>query len=263
MRIVGVTSPASEAVSVHHVAHGDDPRLLWWQDGYVVVSLLSTRLDAGEVVVTALLRTRTDRDRPPRTRRRGRDLGLDLAAESVPVTRQRVAAYAVVVSDEGLLGTQCSTRTAVPGIWQLPGGGLDAGETPAEAVVREISEETAQSVELNRLIDLQSDHWVGRAPDGTIEDFHALRLFYTAWCPSPTQPVVLDVGGTTARARWVQIRRWRNLTWTSGAQSILDRHLRPMVTMRRSVSEAVPEDSVPEVAEDPQDVGVEPDHRHE
>jgi putative (di)nucleoside polyphosphate hydrolase len=33
-------------------------------------------------------------------------------------------------------------RSDVPGAWQLPQGGLDAGEEPIEAVLREISEET-------------------------------------------------------------------------------------------------------------------------
>jgi hypothetical protein len=44
---------------------------------------------------------------------------------------------------------------------------------------------------------------VGRAPSGRVEDFHAVRLFHTASCTEPTDPVVLDVGGSTSAARWV------------------------------------------------------------
>ncbi len=92
-------------------------------------------------------------------------------------------------------------------------------------MVREIMEETAQRVRISRLIDVQSDHWIGRSPSGVLEDFQALRIIYTAVCADPTDPLVLDVGGTTMSASWVPVRRWRSLQWTSGARSLLDRHL--------------------------------------
>ena len=44
------------------------------------------------------------------------------------------------------------------------GGGLEVGETPSAAVIREVNEETGQQMRIGRLIDVQSDHWIGRAP---------------------------------------------------------------------------------------------------
>ena len=128
-------------------------------------------------------------------------------------------------SSRGVLGTECSDKTAVPGLWQLPGGGLNPGESPSEALIREVAEETGQVVRINRLIDLQSDHWVGRAPNGVLEDFHALRIIYTATCLEPTTPSVIDIDGTTSQAAWIPLRSWRSLPWTSGARSLLDKHL--------------------------------------
>lgn len=229
MRLVCVTSPASEQVAAFTVAHGVDPRRALFNEGWMIVQLLSARLDEGEVVIVALVRPATSADRPPRRRRRPVDRDLDFDKHERPVRRQRIAAYGLVTSTAGLLGTRCSQRTAIPGIWQLPGGGVDEGETPAEAVIREIGEETAQEVRLDRLLDLQSDHWIGRAPDGTIEDFHALRLFYAATCPEPTAPRVLDVGGTTESAEWVPVNRWHKLQWTSGAHRMLQRHLPQLI----------------------------------
>jgi 8-oxo-dGTP pyrophosphatase MutT (NUDIX family) len=120
---------------------------------------------------------------------------------------QRVAAYAIVTSERGLLLTQFNDQTHVAGDWGLPGGGLDTGESPIEGVHREVWEETGQLVELEGLVDVQSSHWIGRAPNGVVEDFHAVRIVYRATCPEPRDVVIHDVGGTTADAGWVPVER--------------------------------------------------------
>ncbi len=207
------------------VAHGQNPHQELWRRGFVVVSLLSARIDDGEVVITAQVAPRTRRSRPPRVKHRHLDPELRIAPGEVPVLHQRIAAYAVIRSPRGVLGCECSAKTAVPGLWQLPGGGLQPGEWPHEGLFRELAEETGQQVRINRLIDLQSDHWIGRAPNGVLEDFHALRIIYTATCPDPTTPNVTDIDGTTSQAAWIPVRHWRGLPWTSGARSVLDRYL--------------------------------------
>jgi hypothetical protein len=58
-------------------------------------------------------------------------------------------------------------------------------------------------VESVRLLEAHTSHWIGRAPSGRLEDFHAVRIVYAAWCPEPSDPVVHDVGGSTAGVRWV------------------------------------------------------------
>ena len=64
-------------------------------------------------------------------------------------------------------------------------------------------EETGQLIVLGPLVTVQAQHWVGRAPTGVVEDFHAVRIVYRATCPEPTEIVIHDVGGTTSAARWV------------------------------------------------------------
>ena len=133
--------------------------------------------------------------------------GIDLEGAARPGETaervQRVAAYALVRSTRGLLATQFSQLTRAAGAWGPPGGGVDAGEHPAEAAVRECWEETGQVVTIGRLLDVASRHWVGRAPSGRLEDFHALALIYVGVCEAPSDPQVLDVGGTTSAAAWV------------------------------------------------------------
>ena len=63
-------------------------------------------------------------------------------------------------------------------------------------------EETGQTFVRPRLLDILSEHWVGRAPRGRAEDFHAIRIIYLADVPEPTEPVVHDVDGSTEQARW-------------------------------------------------------------
>ncbi len=225
MRIVGVGSPGTGELVRLVVGHGQHPHQLLWRRGLAIGDLLSAQLEDGEVVITARVHHRHPGSRPPRIRHRGIDPDLAVAPAELPVDNQRIAAYAVVRSSRGVLGTECSDKTAVPGLWQLPGGGLNPGESPSEALIREVAEETGQVVRINRLIDLQSDHWVGRAPNGVLEDFHALRIIYTATCLEPTTPSVIDIDGTTSQAAWIPLRSWRSLPWTSGARSLLDKHL--------------------------------------
>lgn len=225
MRIVGVPAPGAGTCVDEALAHGQDPRMMLWQHGWLLTQPLSVRLEAGEIVLTTQVRPKSRTSRPPKVRSRGLDPHLKVSPGEVAVPHQRVAAYALVRSSQGVLGTQCSDRTAIPGLWQLPGGGVEPGETPSDSVIREITEETNQVIRIGRLADIQSDHWVGRAPNGVLEDFQALRLIYTAVCDEPTPPKVNDVGGTTQSASWVPIHKWRSLPWTSGARSVLDRYL--------------------------------------
>jgi 8-oxo-dGTP diphosphatase len=133
------------------------------------------------------------------------DAGLVLAPGERAEPYQRTAAYGVVTSERGLLLTELSELTSAPGRWTLPGGGLDDHEDPLSALHREVWEESGQTIDRVRLLEAHTSHWVGRAPSGRLEDFHAVRIVYAAWCPQPTDPVVHDVGGSTAAVRWVPL----------------------------------------------------------
>jgi 8-oxo-dGTP pyrophosphatase MutT (NUDIX family) len=145
----------------------------------------------------------------------------DVPGGEIVLRHQRVAAYAVVTSSRGFLMTEFSDRTGAPGQWGLPGGGLDAGEAPDGAVVREVWEESGQRIELGELALIRTSRWVGRAPSGRLEDYHAVRVVYRALCPEPTEPVVHDVGGTTASAAWLLPADLVLLALTPGWRSIL------------------------------------------
>ncbi len=133
------------------------------------------------------------------------DPGLVVEPGEAAQAYQRTAAYGVVTSERGVLLTELSALTSSPGRWTLPGGGLDPGEEPVAALHREVWEESGQQVEDVRLLEAHTSHWIGRAPSRRLEDFHAIRIVYAAWCPAPTDPVVHDVGGSTESVRWVRV----------------------------------------------------------
>jgi ADP-ribose pyrophosphatase YjhB (NUDIX family) len=118
-----------------------------------------------------------------------------------PPKVQRAGAYAVLHHDGRLL----LTRLAYTKIWTLPGGGIEHGEHPVDAVRREVQEETGLTLDGARLLDVDSVHFTGHAPDGTLEDFHAVRILYTGDVPFDVEPRVVEVDGSSDAAAWVRI----------------------------------------------------------
>lgn len=229
MRIVGVQVPGGAPVFTATLPHGIDPQRLAGERGFRIVRPLSATGAAPALTITVQVVRHHGEGRLPPVGPRAIDRGLDLDTAAEPVVRQRLAAYGIVLSDRGLLATQFSDRTAVPGLWGLPGGGIDAGEVPSQALVREVAEETGQLLEISQLLDVQTDHWIGRAPSGVVEDFHAVRIIYAGRCADPAEPVVHDVGGTTSDATWVGLDDWAHQSWTASARTLLERHLAEVV----------------------------------
>jgi ADP-ribose pyrophosphatase YjhB (NUDIX family) len=115
-----------------------------------------------------------------------------------PVKVQRAGAYAVLAHDGRIL----LTRLSYTKVWTLPGGGIDHGEDPVDAVRREVHEETGLPLTDPRLLDVDSVHFTGHAPDGRLEDFHAVRLLFTGTVPLDVEPRVVEVGGSSDAAAW-------------------------------------------------------------
>jgi 8-oxo-dGTP diphosphatase len=92
----------------------------------------------------------------------------------------RVAAYAVITDNQGRMLLPHWSEYGHSG-WTMPGGGLDPGEDPADAAVREVLEETGYHVELDGLLGV--DSFVipaaerGRPSERPVQ---ALRIVYRA-----------------------------------------------------------------------------------
>ncbi|MCY7343059.1 MAG: NUDIX hydrolase [Pseudonocardia sp.] len=110
----------------------------------------------------------------------------------------RVGAYVVCVRDGSLL----LARFTASGRWTLPGGGIDHGEDPRDAAVREVAEETGYRITLGPLVGVDSARWK-RVQDGRAIDMHALRILYTGEVVGGELRHELD--GSTDRAEWVPL----------------------------------------------------------
>lgn len=233
VQFVAVQAAGGPSVATLAVGHGQDPHVLLWNEGLSLVRYLSAlRREDGEVIITVQVAPRHPGERKPKARSRGRDRGLSDADVAQALVKQRIGCYSITLSRRGLLATRFANLGHGSRTWGLPGGGLEVLETPADAALREAIEETGQEIEIERLLDVQSDHWIGRAPNGVVEDFQALRIIYAAHCPHPSKPVVNDVGGTTAAAQWVPLSRWRKLQWSAASRALLETHL-PALRARR------------------------------
>lgn len=120
-------------------------------------------------------------------------------------TVQRFAAYGLVRDPERrVLLTQVADGYPGAGCWHLPGGGTDFGEQPAQALLRELEEETGQGGRILGLLGVASHHEPAQmGPEGFPIDWHGVRPYYDVVVDEPEPLRVLDDGGSTVGARWL------------------------------------------------------------
>ena len=119
----------------------------------------------------------------------------------------RVAAYGVIVDGDRILLAHWNEGGRSG--WTLPGGGIDPGEDPVDAVVREIAEETGYAAEAGELLGIDSK--VIPAEQRFVPDagpLHALRIVYRARVVGGSLANELD--GTTDEAAWFSLDRIPN-----------------------------------------------------
>lgn len=120
----------------------------------------------------------------------------------------RVAAYAVIERRGEVLLTHWR-RGHMHG-WTLPGGGIEEGEDPRDAVVREVAEETGLEAKVGKLLGVDSRVMVREdVGDGEDPRLHTIRIIYRA--RAVDGPLINEVDGSSDEARWVKISELKNM----------------------------------------------------
>ncbi|MEP6638543.1 MAG: NUDIX domain-containing protein [Chloroflexota bacterium] len=113
--------------------------------------------------------------------------------------RTRVAAYALVTDDAGRVLLCRIAPSVAPGeIWTLPGGGLEFGEPPRIAVLRELAEEAGYKGEIIELADVADRVLADTGRNGRL---HAIRIVYRVRVVGGE--LRDEVDGSTDTCRWV------------------------------------------------------------
>ena len=116
-----------------------------------------------------------------------------------PGERVRVAAYAIVRDEEErVLLCHIHPAVGVGDVWTLPGGGLEFGESPRRAVLRELEEETGFIGEIDRLVEVDDRVFTSR---NGADRMHAIRIVYEVRVVGGSLRDELD--GSTDTCRWV------------------------------------------------------------
>ncbi|WP_166349812.1 NUDIX hydrolase [Phytoactinopolyspora limicola] len=130
--------------------------------------------------------------------------GFHIVESNGRPTVQRFAVYGLVRDPFGrVLLTQVADGYPGAGSWHLPGGGSDFGEQPAQALLRELEEETGQVGRVRSLLGVASHHEPAQVgPEGFPIDWHGIRPYYDVAVDDPGTLRVVDEGGSTVGARW-------------------------------------------------------------
>jgi 8-oxo-dGTP diphosphatase len=115
---------------------------------------------------------------------------------------QRVAAYNLCVdAHDRLLVCRLSSITERPGWWTLPGGGLEFGEHPEQAALRELHEETGLHGRIEELLAVDSLTRVApNEEDNHTLNYHSVRIIYRTSVEAGD--LAHEAAGSTDLAAW-------------------------------------------------------------
>lgn len=124
----------------------------------------------------------------------------------------RIGAYALCRDGGRLLCCRLAPDQPSPGSWTLPGGGIEFGEHPEAAVLRELAEETGLAGRVVAIATARSRVYPGQLPDGRRRELQAVALVYRVAITGGT--LRDEPAGSTDRAAWLDERELRELRLT-------------------------------------------------
>jgi 8-oxo-dGTP diphosphatase len=128
-------------------------------------------------------------------------------------TRPYLAVSAAIVRDGRILIVR-RARPPAHGLYTLPGGGVELGETLEEAVIREVREETALEVRPVALAGYRQA--IARDAEGKVERHFVILPFAARWISGE-----VSLNEELAEAHWLLPDDLAGLTTTEGLAQIV------------------------------------------
>jgi 8-oxo-dGTP pyrophosphatase MutT (NUDIX family) len=135
------------------------------------------------------------------------------------VTKTQVSAGGVLFRRSGRLTEVALISVGEQNRWQLPKGLVDAGESPADAALREAREETGLDAELVTPIE-KIEYWYFSKERGARVRFHKFVHFYLLRFTSGD---VRDHDAEVNEARWIEIDEAIRMLAFKGERAIVER----------------------------------------
>lgn len=128
--------------------------------------------------------------------------------------RKTVRVVAAVIKKDNMIFATQRGYGEFKGGWEFPGGKIEKGETPQEALVREIEEELDTEIEVEELID-------------TIEyDYPSFHLSMQCfWCHIKEGKLVLK---EHEAAKWLHVNELDSVDWLHADLELIDEIKRQM-----------------------------------
>jgi 8-oxo-dGTP diphosphatase len=120
------------------------------------------------------------------------------AGQTIP-RLTRLAAYGVLRREGRVLLCRVAPGNYGAGFWTLPGGGLEFGEGPEAAVVREVEEETGLLATITGQPSIHSDTGEWPFSAGPVS-YHTVRFVYPMQVTGGSERPEID--GSTDECRW-------------------------------------------------------------
>ncbi|MCF8043972.1 MAG: NUDIX hydrolase [Desulfarculaceae bacterium] len=100
------------------------------------------------------------------------------------------------------------------GIWSIPGGGVEVGESLVQACAREVAEETALDVRVGPMVEVLER--ILRDPQGRVE-YHYVLIDFLCYA----QPLEPQAGDDAAAALWAGLDALESFSLTPDTKRVI------------------------------------------
>lgn len=121
------------------------------------------------------------------------------------IWQRRLVVGAIIIDDFAqptqVLAARRTSPPSLAGLWEFPGGKVETGETPTDALTREIQEELSTTIKVGKELTNTAGAW-------PISSDLELRLYFSViQGPEPT------LSGSHDRIEWLPLNQLGSIAW--------------------------------------------------